>query len=1462
MHTVYTLFYREKGVRYVSELINLRETKLDRFPRSALFHYVPGENGQPEIDVNQPYFQDYSKKILFDYVTEYVQVEGTVRKPMFNLVNSTREFRREHQQKWQYLEDAWKTDHNPESLHVINYGYLDVIYHYPAMQMSSYYRWLNRQRTVWAKAAEIARVSDRQQFIVIPIPDVLHGRTVLDKYAREPASLKVAQIFGQHGWAGFMQLDLWRWLDTETRKHSLIDLVDAKDYNKISLVFQGTSGDQSIVNLGYLNSWIKGQPNTTGAGNVVQFDNVYMKNIFLKLSMTLNAILVDKNPEADIVVPENQAVTPEPRLSKEPEANQPVKTVDEVLFDDQKSTELEADSLAQDEDSESESAIGPVHAQSPTATTSKAKDVPDSDSDIHRPDVSKELMSELEKDMEVLDRLSLKQLQVSGLKMDAVNDQVLETEVNVEDVKKEVFVPVHSSDILQKRLDQDAEANLLTAADYRKLKESTVQYLKSADPYGSSLSRIEAMKIVPEDISFQPDAIEIADKAAVPDKSMNRSSLQQYDKQYLKKVYRKDVLQAVNSIQAAGVVIRRHEIDVTHSALGSYEQHTLELKPIDGAPSVLQFTFPKVEDDGTFLAGGNKYLLRKQRVDLPIRKIAPQIVSLSSYYGKTFVQTNPKVVNSSLAWLYRQINMASFDQDSFISEVNPSNVFDNDFKAPYIYNALAQEYSQIRVGSIRLDFDHRHRQLTKPEILKSVEKDGRVLVGINGVNEPIVVDRENNFIVIGKQGEINLGSIYDVLKLDTAKCPVDIAEVRVFSKYIPVGVVLSYYLGFSRMLALVGETYRIVEGRKQKNLAKDEYAISFRDESFIFKTSSVLGTMIVAGFNDFEKTLKLYDRKDFENKDVYLNLLMSKGMAAIYIRELDMLENCFIDPITREILEDMKEPVTFKGLLIRSCELLKTYDHPASQDRSVMRDRGYERFAGAMYKELMTATRQFRNKNLVGRSKIDMSPYQVWNAIMKDSSLKIVEDTNPVQNLKEAEVITFSGTGGRDKDTMTKPTRAFHKNDVGVLSESTVDSSSVGTIAYLSANPNIKNVRGLMGEEKELSPTNMLSTSALLSPASMNDNPKRVMFITTQHSHTIASAAYRQPYVRTGYESVIGQRTSKMFSTAAAEDGKVTAITDKGIIVTYKSGEQTGIELGRVYGKAEGTVYPHDLVTTFKEGDSFKKGDILSYNSKFFEKDFLNPKDVIFKTNAVVTVAFTETNQTHEDSCSISEELGARFKTEVTKIKSYIVDFKQNLLDVRKAGEKIEPKDILMIIEDEITAAHTQFSDDALSTLKRLSNVAPRAGVVATVEKIELFYHGDKQDMTASLKRLADKSDNDMAAAAKASGRPIVNGKVSDEYRVSGTPLELDKAEVRIYLTITNSTGVGDKVVFGHQMKSTIAEVHRGSIHTENGETVDATFSYGSVARRGVLSPAILGTTITLLDAISKNAAKLYFGES
>ena len=133
--------------------------------------------------------------------------------------------------------------------------------------------------------------------------------------------------------------------------------------------------------------------------------------------------------------------------------------------------------------------------------------------------------------------------------------------------------------------------------------------------------------------------------------------------------------------------------------------------------------------------------------------------------------------------------------------------------------------------------------------------------------------------------------------------------------------------------------------------------------------------------------------------------------------------------------------------------------------------------------------------------------------------------------------------------------------------------------------------------------------------------------------------------------------------------------------------------------------------------------------------------------------------------------------------------------------------------------------------------------------------------MSPTLKKIADKSDADLAAGFKAIGKPVLSGQVTDEYRVSGTPLEMDQAEIKIYITIKASTGVGDKVIFGHQMKSTIAEVHPGKIFTEGGTEVDAIFSYRSLAAREVNSATLIGMATVLLDLAAKRALNAYYGE-
>jgi len=1451
MKPIFKVLYRAEGIRYSDRLLNLPQYKLTQFPRGSLFHSVDYTHLHPDVEAAQPYFTGYSKKILVDHLTHYEALKGPARQITFNINQATRTWRQSHRALWSELEAPYRTEQNPDALIVVNYGYLDKAHIYQKVQLAEYYRWYNLFDTLYRKVNEIAAVSDRHQFLFYPLPKLLQGRAILQKFEKEgEGSIRTVSFFGQGGDASYLFLDLWKWLGVKHRANSLLSHIYPKHYAKVNLIFQGSSGNQVWINLGYLNSWIKGQENATEFNSVTQFDAELIQKLYLRMAMSLNSVVTEPEVLPDEAVEINQSV-PVPKVSEEPSAG----SVDETSLD----TESAALPSDEEENPNAGQSLLRVNLKAGAKTEVAALDKKSDELPVE--DLTKLMLDELEKDMEALDRISLVHLKNSGEKMDATGGPAVEITLDSRSVREEVYKTLSAEEALKSRIREDAEANLITASDYRKYEEAIKAYQESPDPYGGKEPRIKAMVIKPEELIITPEESKIVLTSATPDTTMGESTLKTFDKKYIRTVHRKDILQAIDAIQGTGVVIRNHEVEIRHSVLGVYEHHRLEIKPIDGAPSTLQFTLPVVEEDGTFTAGGNKYLLRRQRVDNVIRKIAPQIVSLSTYYGKTFIQTSPKMSSSSLVWLFRQINLQALSGEGLIRDVNPGNAFDNDYTAPYIYNALASEFESMSVGDIKLIFDHKAARKLLNEgqgYPRSLFADGAVFCGVDSKGNYIRVDRDNHFQRFSDKGVEELGDFASLAKLDVEKAPIDFAEMRVFSKYVPVGLILGYYVGFKRLIALLDEPYRVVEGRKNKGLAPNEYAVSFQDVSYIFKTTDRVSTLILSGFMEYEKIIKMFEAKEFDHKEVYLNVLMAKKMSAIYVRELDMMESAFIDPISREILAEMKEPTSFIPLLVRAVELLTTFEHPASQDRSAMRDRGYERFAGTIYKELTQAVRQFRNKNLVGRSKVDMSPFQIWNALMKDNSLKIVEDTNPIQSLKEQEVITFTGTGGRNKDTMTKETRAYHPNDVGILSESTVDSTSVGTIAYLSANPNIKNVRGIAKDEKVFNPTTILSTSALLSPAAMNDNPKRVMFITTQHSHTIGSSGYKQPRLRTGYEFVIGKRTPKLFSSAAEEDGVVLSIAEKGMVVRYASGKEVGLELGRLHGKAEGTVYPHDLVTSLAVGAKFKAGDILSYNTKFFEPDFINPKEVVLKVNDVVRTAFMENNLTHEDSCSISQSLGKRFETEVMKVKSYVVKFQQNLLEVIKLGARVDPKTVLMIIEDEITANTGAFSEDSLATLKRLSNAAPKAGVMGIVEKIEVFYHGDKRDMTASIKKLADKSDQDMAQAAKSVGKPVVSGRVTDEYRVAGSPLELDYAEVKIYISVKAGTGVGDKAVFGHQMKSTIAEVMAEPIHTEAGEIVEATFGYRSVANRGVLSPSIIGTTITLLDVVGKKAVELY----
>ncbi|MGN6746662.1 hypothetical protein, partial [Neisseria sp. P0024.S002] len=213
-----------------------------------------------------------------------------------------------------------------------------------------------------------------------------------------------------------------------------------------------------------------------------------------------------------------------------------------------------------------------------------------------------------------------------------------------------------------------------------------------------------------------------------------------------------------------------------------------------------------------------------------------------------------------------------------------------------------------------------------------------------------------------------------------------------------------------------------------------------------------------------------------------------------YLKEIDLYYNMFVDPITERILIEMKEPVDFGGLLIRCVELLIDYKHKDEVDMSEQRIRGFERMSGEVYTHLVRALREHNRHGIKANYPVELNPEAVWMAINKDTTKRIIETLNPLQELKQSEEITFTGNGGRSKQSMVKRTRQHHKNAVGIVSEATKDSSDAGISTYLSANPKFTNLYGIpensgTGEmNPDLKPDNVLSTVAMMMPCSDMDD--------------------------------------------------------------------------------------------------------------------------------------------------------------------------------------------------------------------------------------------------------------------------------------------------------------------------------------------------------------------------------------
>lgn len=706
--------------------------------------------------------------------------------------------------------------------------------------------------------------------------------------------------------------------------------------------------------------------------------------------------------------------------------------------------------------------------------TEKGEEVIDEDED--ESDIDRE------RDLEILEEVD------SGADE---SDPIIGPATNASAIRKEPAP--EPANTLEKRAVGLAEAGRLTGGELRRAQKLATAYQKIKHPVsGEPLE--EYRQIPPEMYDVTPEELMEAD-AAVPDDSMRRSTINVMRKQYVEEVLPRDVVNVLLSAQNVGGAITDYNVEKIEDAAGGFEAHTVRIQPLQGAPSTLRFKLPIVREDGSFVANGVKNYMRWQRGDLPIRKTGPGTVALTSYYGKVFAVRSEKVAYDYGTWLTRTLIGIGLDQDdSRIKTIRLGNVFNHERTESRIIAELSKKISRLEFKGYVLNLDRGKLLKGSEDEIAKIEKGKWSVVGkYQGqyltvrTNDPL-----STLYTYDGKNHNEAGTIEDLLDLDLSKAPVDTAELNIFSKTIPLGLVLGYLVGFKGLYRALGVEPRIVPSGERLQLEAHEFVIRFSNESYVFSREDSEAALLLNGFNQQKRLIQRYSTREFEKKDVYKNILEEMGLGVRYAREIELMDEMFVDPITLDILKSRNEPETFRGLLLYATELLLTNWYPKENDMGYQRIRGYERMAGAVYQELVRSARGYRMNPNPKKAKFEMNPEAVWLGILQDPSVGLVKENNPISALKENEDVTFTGVGGRSVRSMVERTRHYHHSDLGVISEATVDSSKVGVTTYLSQNPNFENIRGVTRRlEKDDGPANIFSTTFLLSPASDKDDQSR-----------------------------------------------------------------------------------------------------------------------------------------------------------------------------------------------------------------------------------------------------------------------------------------------------------------------------------------------------------------------------------
>ena len=1438
-------FYREHGIRNVGQLMTLRQNDILEFslPMNSTLHVGVRGIGDIGISDDDELLANAGNRILANFKFKYTG--ATLGAPVVTHRQTLPEvkafLKRNKNFKWFEYSRSWLN--TPTVPYVINYCSIDSSYRYRERDGVGLFRQVNFFNTIIEGIIKELTTTERNQFMFFDIPEVLPAlgrlqeaeRQLLANVGKEiPMDRRVRNSLPSDG--HFLLLQLWLWAG-QNPQLSILSKIEPSLLDRV-LFITSVDGKYSTLNLGTFRSWIRNEENPKGSLSPDRAQRAILRH-FMSLQqlgvLSEDTIIVDEASELD-------------RINSE-QSTADGKLADTVEKDSEFQSETPADPVL-----EVNIDAGDFRRDKKLNIDAKAKQSTLKDTDAELNDSEDFLFDQMDKDL-AQHAASSAQIEVDTL----VESENVYREYKPKEVDFTTKITDTANDLLNR--------GLFTAAEVRRANSLANRYKQLDSPFDPKQSLAEYAIIDPAELQIRDTRLTEKSIKGVIDESMMFNATKDFTSKYIDEVMGRDIVNALLHFQKAGIALTDINLTRTDELLGSFITISAQLTPLPGKPTTVKMSIPIIDRDGIFKANNVRYRQKIQRRDAPIRKVGPDLVALTSLMSKIFVKRTPRVRFNFGMWIVNQINLGSMDSTSPIGEVKHGNVYDATLKLPYSYSSIALEISEFKFGNATFFFDYSKIEQNFPaEILSKLNlsdhvpfafknEPGEIKVYVFDKNDRVqLIDLTNNKIT-------EIGKITELLNIDRNAEPVNFAEIQLLGNDIPAGVLLGYHLGLGNLLRTSGVEYRRVKKGIPAELKPHEFGVIFEDETLVFSRDDQKACLLFNGFNRLKNYIRRISVYSFDKPDAYATLLKALKIPLDHLKQYTNIFDIWVDHLTHGALVEMNEPTDMVLLFLSAIDKLldNAYADPNNVTDSVLW--GYQRISGYVYSAMYKAVRAYVKTPQSKNASVDINPREVWFSIIQDQTVAPIEESNPIHAIKEKDVVVFRGAGGRGADTMTAKHRQFTRDAVGIISEANVDNGQVGTIAYLTADPNITSLRGTckkVEDLKNIPRTKVQSTAMLLSPGSDMDDSKRVTFTNVMFTSTTFLHDSVPNRVLSGGERTVAFRTDDQWARKAKQSGKVTAIANDILTVQYDDGETESFSIGRYFGTWSGNIIPHQIDTTFKVGDVFGKDDIIAYNSYYFEPDNLNPRHVIFKRGIRGNVLFWEARDTLEDANSISFDFSKRLSTSATEKRIVTIPADHNVEMLIKEGGVVDPETILCTLRPPLSGLSSRYNAEQLDALDALNTLTPKAKYDGVIERIELMYTGELDDMSESLQEIVSTYDAKLYRNNRKLANPVKTAKIDPNYSIKGRDVGADQVVLIYYITKLFGATSGDKLVLGNQMKTIISNVVETPYVAEDGTVVDVTFSRQGISNRIVNSMDLQGTANTVLALIEKEMIEAF----